>query len=59
MPGLLAIVISVGSLFFKRDVITGQFYTQISSIMGVETARQVQDMIITIRSAKAGLHDHI
>jgi membrane protein len=59
MPGLLVIVISVGSLFFKRDVITGQFYTQISSIMGVETARQVQDMIITIRSAKAGLHDHI
>jgi membrane protein len=48
MPGLLVIVISVGSLFFKRDVITGQLYTQISSIMGVETARQVQDMIITI-----------
>jgi membrane protein len=48
MPGLLVIVISVGSLFFKRDVITGQLFTQISSIMGVETARQVQDMIITI-----------
>lgn len=48
MPGLLVIVISVGSLFFKRDVITGQLYTQISSIMGVETARQIQDMIITI-----------
>jgi membrane protein len=48
MPGLLVIVISVGSLFIKRDVITGQLYTQISSIMGVETARQVQDMIITI-----------
>jgi membrane protein len=48
MPGLLVIVISVGSLFFKRDVITGQLYTQISSIMGLETARQIQDMIITI-----------
>src|SRR5450759_4038283 len=48
MPGLLVIVISIGSLFFKKDVITGQLYTQISSIMGVETARQVQDMIITI-----------
>ena len=48
MPGLLVIVISVGSLFFKRDVITGQLYTQISSIMGVETARQVRDMIISI-----------
>jgi membrane protein len=48
MPGLLVIVISVGSLFFKRDIITRQLYTQISSIMGVETAKQVQDMVITI-----------
>jgi membrane protein len=48
MPGLLVIVISIGTLFFKRDVITGQLYTQISSIMGVETARQVQDMIISV-----------
>ena len=48
MPGLLVIVISVGSLFFKKDVITGQLYTQISSIMGVETAKQVRDMIITV-----------
>jgi len=48
MPGLLVIVISFGTLFFKRDVITGQLYTQISSIMGVETARQVQDMIISV-----------
>ena len=48
MPGLLVIVISVGSLFFKRDIITRQLYTQISSIMGVETAKQVLDMVITI-----------
>jgi len=48
MPGLLIMVISIGSLFLKRDVITGQLYTQISSIMGVETARQVQDMIISV-----------
>ena len=46
MPGLLVIVISVGSLFFKRDVITGQLYTQISS--SVEKARQVKDTIMTI-----------
>ena len=39
MPGLLVIVISIGSLFLKKDVITGQLYTQISS--SVEKARQV------------------
>jgi len=48
MPGLLVMVISIGTLFFKRDVITGHLYTQISSIMGVETARQIQDMIISV-----------
>lgn len=47
MPGLLVMVISIGTLFFQRDVITGHLYTQISSTMGVETARQVQGMIIT------------
>src|SRR5674476_242359 len=55
MPGLLVIVISVGSLFFKRDVITGQLYTQISSIMGVETARQVKDMTISVSQTNKSL----
>ena len=48
MPGLLIIVTSIGSVFFKGDVISDQLFTQISSIMGVETATQVQDMIIGI-----------
>jgi membrane protein len=55
MPGLLVIVITVGSVFFKQDAITGQLYTQISSIMGVETAKQVQDMIITISQTNRSL----
>jgi membrane protein len=48
IPGLLVMVIFIGSLFFKSDVITDNLTTQISSIMGVETARQIQDMIISI-----------
>lgn len=48
MPGLLVIVVYVGSLFIEREVITGQLFTQISSIMGEETARQIQGMIISI-----------
>jgi len=55
MPGLLIMVISIGTLFLKRDVITGQLYTQISSIMGVETARQVQDMIISVSQTNKSL----
>jgi membrane protein len=48
MPGLLVIIISLGSVFFKDDILTGQLYRQISSMMGEITARQVQDMIISI-----------
>jgi len=55
MPGLLMMVISIGTLFLKRDVITGQLYTQIASIMGVETARQVQDMIISVSQTNKSL----
>jgi len=55
MPGLLLMVIAIGTLFLKRDVITGQLYTQISSIMGVETARQVQDMIISVSQTNKSL----
>lgn len=48
IPGLLVMIISISNLFFQTDVITGNLYTQISSIMGVETAKQVRDMIISV-----------
>jgi membrane protein len=48
IPGLLVMVISISTLFFKRDVITDHLFAQISSIMGLETARQVQDMIVSV-----------
>jgi len=47
MPGLLVIVLSVSAIFFERDIVTGNLYKEISSIMGSETARQVQDMIVS------------
>jgi membrane protein len=45
MPGLLVIVVALTSLFFQRDVITTHVFNQISSIMGVDTATQIQNMI--------------
>jgi membrane protein len=52
IPGLLVMVISISTLFFERDAITGHLYKQISSIMGTETAKQVQDMIISASQTK-------
>jgi membrane protein len=55
IPGLLVMIISISNLFFRRDVITGNLYTQISSIMGVETANQVKDMIISVSNTNKSL----
>jgi membrane protein len=52
IPGLLVMVISISTIFFERDAITGHLYKQISSIMGTETAKQVQDMIISASQTK-------
>ena len=48
IPGLLVMIISISTIFFKRDVITDNLYTQVSSIMGTETAKQVKEMIIGV-----------
>ena len=55
MPGLLIIGISISAVFFNREVITGHLFTQISSIMGVETASQVQSMIVTLSQSNKSL----
>src|SRR5665647_2599097 len=52
IPGLLVMILSISTLFFERDAITGHLYKQISSIMGTETAKQVQDMIISASQTK-------
>ena len=55
IPGLLVMILSISNLFFQRDVVTGNLYTQIASIMGVETAKQVKDMIISISNIHKSL----
>ena len=46
MPALLVIVISVASLFFGREMISGYIYGQINSTMGATTAEEVRQMVI-------------
>jgi membrane protein len=46
IPALLVIVISIASLFFGREVISGYIYGQINSTMGATTAQEVQQMVL-------------
>jgi membrane protein len=55
IPGLLIMVISIAALFFTKDVITVHLYNQISSVMGEETAKQMQGMILSISKSNKSL----
>jgi membrane protein len=45
LPGLLVLIISLAGYFFGREAVSGHIYSQVRSVMGGETALQVQDMI--------------
>ncbi|MBK7713342.1 MAG: YihY/virulence factor BrkB family protein [Bacteroidales bacterium] len=55
IPGLLIMVISISTIFFKEDVLTVHLYNQIASMMGEETAKQVQSMVVSISKTDQSL----
>ena len=46
LPGLLVILMTLGGYFFGSEAVNNQVAAQFSSTMGVETANQIQDIII-------------
>lgn len=46
LPGLLVLILSIAGYFFGREAVTGQVYLQVKSMMGADTAKQIQDMIV-------------
>jgi membrane protein len=52
LPGLLVVLITVAGYFFGKDAVSTHLSSQISSSMGAETAKQIQDMIDAGSEAK-------
>jgi membrane protein len=52
LPGLLVVIMTLTGYFFGHDAVNHQVAAQFSSTMGVNTARQVQDMIIQATKLK-------
>ena len=46
LPGLLTVIISIAGYFFGEEAVNGQITNEITSVMGADTAKQVQDIII-------------
>lgn len=45
LPGLLVVIVTVAGYFFGQEAVNGQIAGQISSIMGDETAHQIEEII--------------
>jgi len=46
LPGLLVVIMTLAGYFFGRDAVNNQVAEQFTATMGVDTARQIQDIII-------------
>jgi len=45
LPGLLIVIITIAGYFFGADTVNNHLASQISSTLGADTAKQVQDMV--------------
>jgi membrane protein len=52
LPGLLVVIGTIAGYFFGREAVNGQMAGQISSIMGAETAQQIEDIIARVSESK-------
>ncbi len=52
LPGLLVLILTLAGYFFGREAVNGQIAGQITSTMGAETAKQIQDIIIKATESK-------
>lgn len=55
LPGLLVVIITVAGYFFGKEAVNGQIAAQITSTMGIETANQIQDIILNATQSKNSL----
>ncbi len=55
IPGLLLLIITFTSIFFRTDVVDKNLFSQISSTMGAETAIQIKEILDKASQAKTTL----
>ena len=52
LPGLLVVIVTIAGYFFGADAVNSRLATQISSSLGADTAKQIQDMIAAASQSK-------
>ena len=52
LPGLLVLIITIAGYFFGADAVNNHLASQISSTMGADTAKQIQDIVAMASQSK-------
>ncbi|PKL86057.1 MAG: ribonuclease BN [Ignavibacteriae bacterium HGW-Ignavibacteriae-1] len=52
LPGLLVVIVTIAGYFLGEDAVNNRLSSQISSALGADTAKQIQDMIATASESK-------
>lgn len=55
LPGLLVVIITVAGYFFGNEAVNGQISGQITSVMGADTAVQVEDIVAKANMSRNSL----
>ncbi|MEO6189924.1 MAG: YihY/virulence factor BrkB family protein, partial [Saprospiraceae bacterium] len=55
LPGLLVVVTTIAGYFFGNDAVSGRLHSQIEQAMGIDTADQIQNMLIIANKSKDSL----
>jgi membrane protein len=52
LPGLLVVIVTFAGYFFGRDIVNKHVADQITAMLGAETAKQIQNMIVQASETK-------
>ncbi len=55
IPGLLVLVITIAGYFYGKEVASESILAQVSKVMGVDTAKQIQEILISVNKSKSSI----
>ncbi|RYZ33034.1 MAG: ribonuclease BN, partial [Sphingobacteriales bacterium] len=55
LPPMLLLIIILGGAVYGKDAIQGRVFMELRDVIGTETARQIQDVIVGLQSQKNSL----
>lgn len=55
IPGLLVLVITIAGYFYGKEVASESILAQVSKVMGVDTAKQIQEILISVHKSKSSV----